>query len=111
MSITHTSTVYFAFRDEGYYEDDPDYYYEGGLGGAYVKLTVPKLPEGSGDYKVTITLEKVARQIEYSSLDERSHVWEQLDHLNDICSVCKEIAYGDSSYGGVRYPSSNCPGE
>lgn len=48
----------FYYRDEGWYEDDPDYYYEGSFGDGHIKLAIPKLP-GRGPYKVTLKLEKL----------------------------------------------------
>ncbi len=101
--ISYSDTIVFKSRDSGWYEDDPDYYYEGSIGKAYVKLAVPKIPgRYTGSVKVTITMEPV---------EEQRHSWIQLDNTNDICSSCGEVAYGNASYGGVNYPSTPCMGD
>lgn len=55
--------------------------------------------------KVMITLEPAE--------PKQEHVWVQDENnfLNDVCLACGEIAYGSAGYGGVRYPSSSCPGD
>jgi len=107
--VVHTDVVRFDCRDMGWYEDDPDYHYHGSVGKAFVDLAIPKLPNGSGVYKVSIVIEEYHDE----SKADPDHLWTSVGSPDSLDEVCVRCGYVASYYEeeGVMYPFFSCPGE